>query len=155
MKTIDHITEQSDKTTLTEDDLLVPVLERRLAVALGGNTRFGPLGLRWPDAAVSRAGETVSFRTNNVGGYGPLPLDPALDVTVITTRFARVPEFARTDELKQARLIPCADKAREQLLTNPIPMDRWITFETTLDGRVYRLCEGRWHEIDQERERAV
>jgi uncharacterized protein (TIGR04141 family) len=136
---------------LTGDDPLLPALERRLAAALGGSTPFGPLGLRWPTAAVARAGETVAFRTNDVGGYGPVPLDPTLDVKVITARFARIPEFARTDELKQARLIPCADRNREELLTTPIPLDRWITFETTIDRHTYRLREGRWHEISRTR----
>jgi uncharacterized protein (TIGR04141 family) len=136
---------------LTDDDPLLPALERRLAAALGGSTLFGPLGLRWPAAAVARAGETVAFRTNDVGGYGPVPLDPMLDVKVITTRFARIPQFARTDELKQARLIPCADRNREELLTAPIPLDRWITFETSIDRHTYRLSEGRWHEISRAR----
>ncbi|WP_447006306.1 TIGR04141 family sporadically distributed protein [Saccharothrix isguenensis] len=137
--------------TLTADDPLLPALERRLAAALGGSTQFGPLDLRWPAAAVARAGDTVAFRTNDVGGYGPVPLDPMLDIGVITARFARIPEFARTDELKQARLIPCADENREELLTAPIPLDRWIAFETTLNGRSYRLREGRWHEISRGR----
>jgi uncharacterized protein (TIGR04141 family) len=134
-----------------EDRTLLTVLERRLAAALGGSTRFGRLTLRWPAAAARRAGKTVAFRTNDVGGYGPIPLDRTLDVTAITTRFARIPEFARTDELKQSRLIPCADLEREELLTAPIPLDRWITFETKIDRRVYRLHEGRWHEVGQGR----
>ena len=127
-----------------EDDTLLIALERRLAAALGGSTRFGHLALRWPAAAAQRADDTVAFRTNDVGGYGPIPLDRTLDITAVTTRFARIPEFARTDELKQSRLIPCADHEREELLTFPIPMDRWITFETTVAGRTYRLHEGRW-----------
>lgn len=137
--------------TLTVDDPLLPALERRLAAALGGSTPPGPLDLRWPAAAVARAGDTVAFRTNDVGGYGPVPLSPVLDIRVITARFARIPEFARTDELKQARLIPCADKDREELLTAPIPLDHWITFETTIDRHAYRLREGRWQEITRER----
>ncbi|MER5265702.1 TIGR04141 family sporadically distributed protein [Actinosynnema sp. NPDC002837] len=128
-----------------DDRTLLTALERRLAAALGGSTRFGHLALRWPAAAARRAGTTVAFRTNDVGGYGPIPLDRTLDVTTVTTRFAQIPEFARTDELKQSRLIPCADHEREQLLTAPIPMDRWIAFETTVGGRTYRLREGRWH----------
>lgn len=175
MNTIHEITEQCDGNTpprrvadgriaarrlvgirpLAGDDPLLPVLERRLRVALGGSTLFGRVDLRWPAAVVGRAGDTVSFRTNDVGGYGPIPLDPTLDATVITARFARIPEFARLDELKQARLIPCADEDREELLTGPIPLDRWITFETGIDGHVYRLCEGRWHEVGQGRGRAA
>ncbi|MFJ6674245.1 TIGR04141 family sporadically distributed protein [Actinosynnema sp. NPDC091369] len=138
-----------------EDDTLLTVLERRLAAALGGSTRFGRLTLRWPAAAAPRAGDTVAFRSNDVGGYGPVPLDPALDVTALTARFARIPEFARTDELKQSRLIPCADPDREQLLTAPIPMDRWVAFDTTVAGRSYRLREGRWHELREGREHAA
>ena len=132
-----------------EDDTLLATLERRLAAALGGSTRFGHLALRWPAAAAQRARDTVAFRTNDVGGYGPIPLDRTLDITAITTRFARIPEFARTDELKQSRLIPCADHDLEELLTAPIPLDRWITFETTVAGRTYRLHEGRWHKVSQ------
>lgn len=134
-----------------DDRTLLTALERRLAAALGGSTRFGHLALRWPAAAARRAGTTVAFRTNDVGGYGPIPLDRTLDVTTVTARFAQIPEFARTDELKQSRLIPCADHEREQLLTAPIPMDRWIAFETTVAGRTYRLREGRWHETTRRR----
>ncbi|WP_197289688.1 TIGR04141 family sporadically distributed protein [Saccharothrix sp. NRRL B-16348] len=132
-----------------EDRALLTTLERRLAAALGGSTRFGHLALHWPAAAARRARDTVAFRTNDVGGYGPIPLDRTLDITTVTARFARIPEFARTDELKQSRLIPCADHDLEELLTAPIPMDRWITFETTVGGRTYRLHEGRWHEASQ------
>ncbi|GAB2970698.1 DUF6119 family protein [Saccharothrix stipae] len=138
-----------------EDDTLLIALERRLAAALGGSTRFGKLALRWPAAAAQRAADTVAFRTNDVGGYGPLPLDRTLDVTTITARFARIPEFARTDELKQSRLIPCADQEREELLTAPIPMDRWIAFETEIGRRVYRLHEGRWRELRERRGHAA
>ncbi|MFI9006383.1 DUF6119 family protein [Actinosynnema sp. NPDC053489] len=129
-----------------DDPALLTALERRLAAALGGSTRFGRLALRWPAAATHRAARTVAFRTNDVGGYGPLPLGRDLDVTTVTRRFARIPEFARTDELKQSRVIPCADHAREELLTPPIPLDHWITFETTLGHRTYRLHEGHWRE---------
>ncbi|PSL56490.1 uncharacterized protein (TIGR04141 family) [Saccharothrix carnea] len=130
-----------------EDDTLLAALERRLAAALGGSTRFGRLALRWPAAAADRARDTVAFRSNDVGGYGPLPLDATLDVTTVTARFAHIPEFARTDELKQSRLIPCADRERERLLTAPIPLDHWLTFDTTLHGRTYRLHEGRWRRV--------
>ncbi|MEV8440433.1 TIGR04141 family sporadically distributed protein [Actinosynnema sp. NPDC051121] len=130
---------------LSEDDPVLPTLERRLAAALGGATRFGPLSLRWPSAAVHQAHATVAFRSNDVGGYGPFPPGRALDVTALTARFALIPEFARTDELKQSRLIPCADRDREQLLTTPIPMDHWITFDTALGEHTYHLREGRWH----------
>ncbi len=140
---------------LTAYDPVIRTLERRLAVALGGSPRFGQLKLRWPAAAAGRARDTVSFRTNDVGGYGPVPLCPDLDITVVTARFVRIPEFARTDELKQARLIPCADEDREELLTAPIPMDHWIAFETTVAGRTYRLREGRWHELCEGRGRAA
>lgn len=155
MKIICDIIRHSDADPLPEgrllndDDPLRPLLEGRLADALGGDARSGPLHLRWPAAAADRAGDTVSFRTNDVGGYGPVALDPALDVRAITERFALIPEFARVDELKQARLIPCADEAGEGLLTGPIPMDRWIAFETTIGRHVYRLHEGRWYEIDE------
>lgn len=130
-----------------EEEPLLTALERRLAAALGGSTRFGRLTLRWPAAAAPRAVDTVAFRTNDIGGYGPIPLDRSLDVNAVTTRFARIPEFARIDELKQSRLIPCADDELQVLLTAPIPLDRWISFETSLDRRIYRLHEGRWREV--------
>ncbi|QQQ77803.1 TIGR04141 family sporadically distributed protein [Saccharothrix sp. 6-C] len=132
-----------------DDHTLVTALERRLAAALGGSTRFGRLGLHWPAAAARRAADTVAFRTNDVGGYGPIPLDRTLDTATVTTRFAKIPEFARTDELRQSRLIPCADRELEELLTPPIPMDHWVTFETTIADRTYRLHEGRWHDVGQ------
>lgn len=136
---------------LSEHDPILPILEHRLAAALGGATRFGPLSLRWPSAAAHQAHATVAFRSNDVGGYGPFPLDPTLDVTALTARFARIPEFARTDELKQSRLIPCADQDREQLLTTPIPMDHWITFDTAIGEHAYHLREGRWHKTTRRR----
>lgn len=154
-----RIVEESDENSplrfiaqvrpLNEDDPLIPRLEGRLAVALGGDDQFGPLGLCWPTAAVRAMDEANSFRTNDVGGYGPIELDADLDITAITERFALIPVSARVSELKVGRLIPCADAHGEELLTGPILMDRWVAFETTIDERTYCLHQGRWYELGQ------
>lgn len=135
---------------LGDHDPVVPRLEGRLAVALGGGDEFGPLGL-CPPAAASRAADVAnSFYTNSVGGLGPVGLGADLDVAAITGRFAAVPVSARVSELKVSRLMPCADEHREQLLTRPIPMDRWVAFETEVDGRAYCLHQGRWYGVGRD-----
>ncbi|MEU4802612.1 TIGR04141 family sporadically distributed protein [Actinosynnema sp. NPDC023587] len=140
---------------LGDDDPLIPDLEGRLAVALGGDDRFGPLGLCRPSAAASAMDEANSFYTNSVGGLGPIDLDADLDIEAVTERFASIPTSVRVSELHDSRLMPCADEHGEELLTRPIPMDRWIAFETTIDTHTYCLHQGRWYEIGQDAVRQV
>ncbi|XVS66019.1 TIGR04141 family sporadically distributed protein [Actinosynnema sp. CA-299493] len=160
LETICRVVEQSDANSplrfirqvrpLGDNDLRLSTLEDRLASALGGDDRHGPLGLCWPTAAAAHVDRANSFHTNNVGGFGPLDLDADLDIADLTERFARIPVFARVSELKQARLIPCADAHGEELMTRPVPMDRWVAFETTVEDRTYCLHQGRWYEIGQD-----
>jgi uncharacterized protein (TIGR04141 family) len=157
LEAICRIVEESDENSplrfiaqvrpLNENDPLIPRLEGRLAVALGGDDRFGPLGLCWPTAAARAMDEANSYRTNDVGGFGPIELDADLDIAAITERFDLIPVPARVSELKVCRLIPCADAYGEELLTRPISMDRWIAFETTIDEHTYCLHQGRWYEL--------
>ncbi|MEV8440798.1 TIGR04141 family sporadically distributed protein [Actinosynnema sp. NPDC051121] len=135
---------------LGENDPLRPKLEGRLAVALGGDDQFGPLGLCWPTPAAKAMDEANSFYTNDVGGYGPIEVDADLDITAITERFARIPVSARVSELEISRLMPCADEHGQELLTHPISMSRWIAFETTIDNRTFCLYQGQWYELGQE-----
>ncbi|MBP2337555.1 hypothetical protein JOF41_003733 [Saccharothrix coeruleofusca] len=128
---------------------LLPELEHRLAVALGGDDRFGPLATCWPSPAAAHAAVTKSFYTNNVGGLGPLRPAPGPDIACITGRFARIVPAMRVSELRDSRLMPCADEHGQQLLTGPIPLDRWIVFETEVDGRAYRLHQGQWYEVER------
>lgn len=135
---------------LGPDDPLLPELEHRLAAALGGDDRFGPLGACWPSAAAAHVDAAKSFYTNDVGGLGPIRLDPDLDVAAITGRFARLARAMRVSELRDSRLMPCADEHGEQLLTRPIPMDRWVVFETEVGGCAYCLHQGRWYGIGRD-----
>ncbi|MBB5957839.1 uncharacterized protein (TIGR04141 family) [Saccharothrix tamanrassetensis] len=165
LEEICRIVEQSDEDSplrfisqvrpLGDNDPLVPDLEGRLAVALGGDEQFGPLGLCWPTAAASAMDEANSFYTNDAGGYGPVELDADLDIEAISERFARIPLSARVSELKVSRLMPCADEHGQEFLTNPIPMDRWVAFETTIGTHTYCLHQGRWYEIGQDAVRQV
>ncbi|WP_177215515.1 TIGR04141 family sporadically distributed protein [Actinokineospora terrae] len=128
---------------------LVARLEARLAVALGGDERFGPIGICWPTAAARAAEEADSFTFTSFGSLGRLRLDPDLDISEITERFARVPESARLAELAGAHLTPCADDQGEEALTRPITMRRWIAFETAIEGTTFCLNQGRWYEIGE------
>jgi uncharacterized protein (TIGR04141 family) len=160
LETICAVTEESDEDSplralseirpLGANDPLMPRLQGRLAVALGGDDQFGPLGLCWPSAAAQAMDEANSFYSNDVGGYGPIEVDADLDVAAITERFTRIPVSARVSELEISRLMPCADEHGEDLLTHPISLARWIAFETTIDGRTYCLHQGRWYEFGRE-----
>ena len=160
LETICRVVEESDANSplrfisqvrpLGDNDPRMPTLEDRLAVALGGDDRFGPLGMCWPTAAAAHMDRANSFHTNDVGGFGPLDLDAGLDISDLSERFSRIPVFARVSELKQARVIPCADAHGEELMTRPVPMDRWIAFETTIEDHTYCLHQGRWYEIGQD-----
>ncbi|MBM7772632.1 uncharacterized protein (TIGR04141 family) [Actinokineospora baliensis] len=129
---------------------LMAELEARLAVALGGDTRFGPIGLCWPNAAAAAAAEANSFAITSFGGLGHVRLDPDVDIDEVTARFAQITEGARLAELKTARLAPCADDQGEDALVRPITLDKWISFETTLGSKTFCLNRGRWYEIGED-----
>ncbi|MBW4717954.1 TIGR04141 family sporadically distributed protein [Saccharothrix obliqua] len=129
---------------------LIAGLEDRLAVALGGDDRFGSLGLCLPTTAVAAVDEANSYYSDGVGGSGPFALDADLDATVLVERFAAISESTRVSELRKSRLTPCADEHGEESLTRPIPMEKWIAFETVIDGNTYCLHQGRWYEIGED-----
>ncbi|GAA1301314.1 TIGR04141 family sporadically distributed protein [Saccharothrix xinjiangensis] len=132
------------------DDPLLPSLEARLADALGGGPPHSRLAMCRPAATAPHVEATNSLRVDDVGGSGPLDLDVDLDVGTITERFARIPVFARMNELRRARVTPCSDGRGEEPLTRPISLDRWLVFETTTEDRTACLHQGRWYEIGQD-----
>ncbi|GAA3855165.1 hypothetical protein GCM10022243_20720 [Saccharothrix violaceirubra] len=132
---------------LADDDPVRLLLEDRLADALGGGGT-DRVDVRWPSGARPYADRTRSFRSNDIGGYGPLRVDGPLAVDHVVDRFALLCKGTRVGELRQARLIPCADADAQALFTGPIALDRWIAFETRVDGDRYCLHQGHWYRLD-------
>ncbi|MFC6090354.1 TIGR04141 family sporadically distributed protein [Saccharothrix lopnurensis] len=160
LETICRVIDQSDENSplrflsrvrpLRADDVRLPLLELRLAEALGGDAPHSRLAMCWPAAAAAHVEATNSFRVEDRGVPRPLDLGADLDVDAVTTRFTRVPVFARVNELKRVRVVPCSDEHGEEPLTRPISLDRWLVFETGIGDRTMCLHQGRWYEIGQD-----
>ncbi|MEV6717274.1 TIGR04141 family sporadically distributed protein [Lentzea sp. NPDC051208] len=125
-------------------------LEARFAVALGGDERFGSIGICWPAAVHGVVEGADSFITTSVGGLGPLLLNADFGVEEITARFAHITEGARLAELEAARLVPCEDDQGQEELCRPISMFKWIAFETSIGDKTFCLQQGRWYELSKD-----
>ncbi|HEY2057765.1 MAG TPA: TIGR04141 family sporadically distributed protein, partial [Amycolatopsis sp.] len=120
---------------------LVPTLERRLAEALSGEE--GTLGLTWPGAAVHDAENAGSFRITGLGPGGPLHVEARLELEHLTARLAGIPVDRRIKALRAGRVVTCADEGGEQETGTPLPVARWLVFETTIDHVRYVFHQGR------------
>ncbi|WP_167969203.1 TIGR04141 family sporadically distributed protein [Lentzea indica] len=125
-------------------------LDARLAVALGGDERFGPIGICWPTAVHGVVEEADFFITTSIWDFGSLMLTADFDIDEITTRFARIPEGARLVELQAVRLVPCEDDQGQVELARPISMLKWIAFETSIGDKTFCLQQGRWYELSKD-----
>lgn len=125
-------------------------LDARFAVALGGDERFGAIGICWPTAVHGVVEEADSFVTTSIAGLGSLLLSADFDIVEITGRFAQISEGSRLAELEAARLVPCEDDQGQAELCRPISMFKWICFETTIGDRTFCLQQGRWYELSKD-----
>jgi uncharacterized protein (TIGR04141 family) len=130
---------------------LLPTLERRLAEALDGEAgeTTTPLGLTWPGAAVHDAENAGSFRITGLGPGGPLHVEARLELAHLTARLAEIPVDRRIKALRAGRVVTCADEAGEQETGTPLPVARWLVFETTIDHVRYVFHQGRWYRIGE------
>jgi uncharacterized protein (TIGR04141 family) len=126
-----------------------PELDRRLALALGGDESAGVLGIAWPAGAVRDAEEATSFKIVRCGPGGPMVVDPVIELGELTPRFAELEPDRRLDDLRDARVIACADDLGEQEYGSPISLRKWIVFETSLDHVRYCYQQGNWYRIGE------
>lgn len=133
-----------------DDNVMMSVLEGRLAAALGGDQQHGPLGLCWPSSALGEIGQANSYLVSRVGPIRTEVLDPAFEVEDLVEPFADIEESSRIALLRNAELTPCADERGREPLTRPIPLLKWIAFETEVGGKSYCLHQGKWYEIGKD-----
>ena len=118
-------------------------LNERLGATLGGDERFGRLGLAWPADAVGEAEEAVSFRTLGMERGPSRLLGRDLELDELLAPFVRMPVLARIERLKLAKLAPCADEDGTELLGGPITLRKWLVFETSIGFKRYCYNQGR------------
>jgi uncharacterized protein (TIGR04141 family) len=118
-------------------------LNDNLATALA--PRASPrIALCWPAEWDEEVGEPASFEIKGLGRqwngtYDELELDDFL------IPIGDEPEDKRVSKLKAVKIQGKA--AGGSALTRDIAGDRWITFETTLDGERYVFHRGRWYNV--------
>lgn len=123
-----------------------PELEQRLAGALGGDDRFGPLDVAWPPNAVRAADDAHSFA---VSSRSAVPLVAPLEIADILQLLTAVPVGERLAEIARIRLTPCSDDAGLEVLAAATQLRRWVSFETTIDSVRYCYHHGEWVRIGE------
>ncbi|RKT54148.1 TIGR04141 family sporadically distributed protein [Saccharothrix australiensis] len=121
-------------------------LEQRLAEALGGDDRFGPLDVAWPANVVRAADDAYSFAVS--GGGGALFAAP-LEIGDVLGLLTAVPVEERVAEIARVRVTPCADDAGVEALAAATPLRKWVSFETTIDSVRYCYHHGGWVRIGE------
>ncbi|MDX3659555.1 TIGR04141 family sporadically distributed protein [Streptomyces sp. ID05-26A] len=124
-------------------------LEKQFAEALGGDDRFGPLGVCWPSSAIREIGQAQSFASSRVGPTAARVLAPGFEIHELVKPFVDVDQQFRLDVLGRAELAPCEDELGAELLTRPISMIKWVAFQTVVEGKTYALHQGKWYEIGE------
>lgn len=123
----------------------LPELRRRLAGALGGDERHGPLGIAWPSQAVNDAEQAGSFKVRGLGTF----VAESLELEDFVARFAAVAEEQRLDVLSKARIVACLDQHGEESFGSLISAARWFVFETTIDHTRFCYLQGKWFKIGE------
>jgi uncharacterized protein (TIGR04141 family) len=115
-------------------------LRGQLGQALGsGSTR---MSLSWPAEWEEEHGEASSYHLENLG-RGTWEGDPEeLELEHFTNPLAAKLAEQRLSALKKIRVQ--AIDSSGHVISRSIPGDRWITFETDLDGQRYIFHQGRW-----------
>lgn len=127
----------------------LPVLNERLAAALGGDGRFGPLGLAWPIAAVREANEAASFQVTALSRSGAIVVDSNIELDDLISQLRLLPITARLHKLETARIVACADDEGQEQLGRPISMRQWFVFETMIEHTRYCYQQGRWYRVGE------
>lgn len=125
----------------------LPELENRLAVAIGGDDRYGPLALAWPAQALDVVEDTGSFKFRGVRAGGPFVVGVDIDVADIVGSFALLPVTDRLKKLTRGRIVACADTGGQEEIGSLIPVRKWIVFETVIDDVRHCYQDGRWLRI--------
>lgn len=126
----------------------LPELERRLALALGGDDTVGVLGLAWPKEAVDDANNAGSFKVLRLGP-GPYAVDTDIELSALTDRFAEIAVASRLEDLRAARMVACADEGGTEQIGSLISLRKWIAFETVVDHVRYGYHQGKWFRIGE------
>ena len=115
-------------------------LKDHLAQALGSSSTR--MSLSWPAEWEEEHGEASSYRLENLG-RGAWESDPEeLELEHITSPLSAKLAEQRLSALKRIRIQ--AIDSSGHVISRSIPGDRWITFETDLDGQRYIFHQGRW-----------
>jgi uncharacterized protein (TIGR04141 family) len=117
----------------------------RLPAALAPDSSL--VALSWPAEWDEEHGEASSYHLMNLG-RGEWAEDPeTLELEHLILPVAARPPESRVAALKRIRVIGLDSNGDP--LTRAIPGDKWITFETDLNGHHYVYHQGRWFDIGQ------
>ncbi|GDY33956.1 TIGR04141 family sporadically distributed protein [Gandjariella thermophila] len=131
-----------------KNDRHLAELGERLAAALGGDERFGRLGLAWPAEAVDAAEGAVTFRTLGLERNAP-PVERDLELEDLVAAFKGLSVAGRVNKLGTAKLVACADEDGTEMLGRPIAIRKWLVFETSIGFTRYCYNQGQWFKIGE------
>ncbi|GAB3885331.1 TIGR04141 family sporadically distributed protein [Kibdelosporangium lantanae] len=127
---------------LQANDPMLPELNERLAEALGGDERHGPLGLAWPSELVHEAEQATEFRIRTP--LDTVVVDGTIELVDLTDHFAGIPVAQRVEALRRGRVTATADGTERSSTAG-----KWIAFETTVGHTRFCYLQNKWFKIGE------
>ncbi|MFD5243851.1 DUF6119 family protein [Amycolatopsis sp. NPDC058340] len=120
----------------------IPMLEAALSADLKEDT--ASMSLCWPAEFDSEPGEITQYKVFGSGSTKP-PLYEELDLHCLTAPLAHLEPNARLSRLRTMRIQGQSEEGTA--LTREISGDKWILYQTKLNGESYVFHRGRWYNI--------
>lgn len=135
-----------EQLVLIKDESLGADLDRRLLEAI--RVKDSPLlALSWPHERIDENGTPIAFKVTGIGRSGVRDDLPVLaDVADPIRAFE---EAKQREQLDRLGVILFKDEAGEEPLSPKIPVRKWLSFQTDLEGRRFCLHDGRWYAMDK------
>lgn len=135
-----------EQLVLVKDKSLGADLDRLLLEAV--RVEDSPLlALSWPHERIDENGTPVAFKITGVGRSGVRDNLPVLNDLIVPIRSFE--EDEQREQLDRLGVILFKDAAGDEPLSPRIPVRKWLSFQTDLEGRRFCLHDGRWYAMDK------
>ena len=132
-------------------DSRVPALDGKLVDALLSKDSQR-LGVSWPHERLDAFGPVMSAKVIGLGDYKRRIYEQAPDISDIHQWLASAPPADILDRIKSVKieLHNDADPGANTLVSNPVPLRRWLAFEVEDNKQRFCLHDGSWYRMDDQ-----
>ena len=131
---------------LVKDPVVRELLDESLIKAIGNKS--DQVALSYPYEIIDNFGQVGSFKIIGTRQREPYDYLPAIDDLLAPIR--EVDEDQRLKRLERLSVILFKSTDDTDVGSPKIPIKKWLTFQTTIDGRRYFLQNSRWYVMDSE-----